>query len=153
MRRAPGLALAAMVAIAGCGGDDGGSETVELDMDARVADGTISVDGTTDLPDGALIAYEVTLDNSAEDAEILDLFDTGTASVSDGTFLFDVPIDSWPAGDVTIWVTFQTVVAGDSQPASVLEKYGDSGERMGGPNVTGAGDLKRVELEQTIAIP
>ena len=81
-----------------CGGS--GGQTVDLSMDARVDDGTIVVDGTTDLPDGALIAYEVTHQDFGTsdnmDDPVWGLFADGTTPVADGAYSVVIPVADWP---------------------------------------------------------
>ena len=148
MRRALGLALVAMMLVVGCADD---SQAVALTMEARVEDRSIVVEGTTDLPDGALIAYEVTHDDFATSDATMDLFADGTVPVDGGSYSVTTPVPDWPPGDVTVWVAFQTLLASD-QPADVVERYGVMGEHLSGSNITESGGLKRVELERTISL-
>lgn len=154
MKRAIGLALAALLVAAGCGGGDDG-QTVDLTMDSRVEGGSIVVDGTTDLPDGALVDYEITHEafGTIDDLDdpTWDLFADGSVPVTAGTYTITTPVPDWPPGDVTVWVAFQVTLASD-QPAGVVERYGEMGKKLGGSNVTESAGLRRVELEQTVRL-
>lgn len=145
---------------AGCGGGD--SQTVDLTMDARIEGASIVAEGTTDLPDGAVIVYEVTHEDfgTKDDLEdpVWSLFADGSVPVDGGRYSLSVPVADWPAGDVTVWVAFQAVLSddvdpGDGQPAAVMERYGEMGARLTGPNVTESAGNKRVEIEATVSLP
>ncbi len=162
MRRAGASAVAAVVALVliGCGGDAG--QTVELAMASKVVGSTIVVEGTTDLPDGARIVYEVTHESFGTSDDFQDvtwgLFADGSVPVEDGGYAFTVPVAGWPAGDVTVWTAFQPDIGEDvdpehGQPAVVMERYGEMGKHLTGSNVSESSGLKRVELERTVTLP
>jgi hypothetical protein len=103
--------------------------------------------GTTDLPDGSLIAYEVTHAVVAVGRE------DGTMLVTGGRFQRSVDLASWPPGRIEAWVAFQTILGTTvHQPPAVLQRFGQMGERLRGANVTKTGELRRVEQEQTFTL-
>jgi hypothetical protein len=145
---------------AACSGGD--SQTVDLTMDARIEGDSIVAEGTTDLPDGAVIVYEVTHEDfgTKDDLEdpVWSLFADGSAPVDGGRYSLSAPVADWPAGDVTVWVAFQAVLGDEvdpasGQPASVMERYGEMGANLTGPNVTESAGNKRVEIEATVSLP
>ena len=153
------LAVVAALALMACGDS---RQTVELSMAPRVEDQGILVEGTTDLPDGARIAYEVTHEafGTSDDLEdaTWDLFADGSVAVRGGRYSATVPVAGWPAGAVTVWVAFQpdfseAVDAENGQPAGVIDRYGEMGANLTGSNVSESAGLKRVELERTVTLP
>jgi hypothetical protein len=158
---APIVAAVGALALVACGAS---GQSVALSVAPRAVEQAIVIEGTTDLPDGALIAYEVTHDafGTSDDLQdsTWDLFADGSVPVQGGRYSVNVPVAGWPSGRVTVWVAFQTVLGAtidgqpaDGQPADVIERYGNMGENLTGSNVSESGDSKRVELEQTIQLP
>jgi hypothetical protein len=88
----------------------------------------LTINGTTTLPDGAEIECETWHD-----------FDPGTydaggyTAVAAGAFTCAADLSGWPAGIVHSHVYFRP--NDDGQPAEVIARYGQDGERLGGPNV------------------
>jgi len=113
---------------------------VEFTLKAKRNGDTIKLSGTTNLPDGALLAY------SLEWAQDLT---EGTLLVSDGRF--EGSVSDVPSGPVEAWVAFQTILgAGKSQPQELIDRFGEMGENMTGPDVVTGGDLKRAEKVVTV---
>lgn len=112
---------------------------------------TITINGTANLPDGALVSYEVSLPRCAA----LKCVKDGTIPVKGGTFTKTVKIP-WTiesaASPAEVWVAFQTVVGTSKhQPKAVIKAYGKAGENMTGDQVVDAGGLHRAEV--TVDLP
>lgn len=143
------LGLATVLAFFGCRV----GESVTLEPAASVIDGPrVQVSGTTDLPDGAVLIYQLQHERwmnqppTAQPQWIVE----GSMSVSGGRFSATEDVMGWPSGRVEAWVGFQS---GDSeQPAAVAERYGREGERLVGPNVKRAGAIQRVEASTTTTL-
>jgi hypothetical protein len=120
---------------------------VELTLSPRLSGRRLYIEGTATVPDGALIAFEVTpVDPGVETVE-------GTTAVRDSAFSEVVELTGWPPGEMEVWVAFQTILGTDaSQPDHILELYGPMGERMVGAQVQQAGTLRRVETARTIRL-
>ena len=129
--------------------------TVELAMTVERDGGLVHIDGNTDLPDDAILAFEVRHEGYEIDPEtpIDMLFAEGLTTVSNGEFHIEVNISSFEPGEIEIWVAFQMrfINSSRTQPRQVIRQFGDRGELLQGDNVTDHGeDGKRVELSQTI---
>lgn len=146
----PLVGLTGLCALSACGGSSG--ETVDLSLSPRVEGHAIVVEGETDLPDGAMILYEVEHGAYATTEDTMDLFVPGLVPVSDGRYSVTVPAETWPAGRVTVWVAFQAHRAGD-QPPGVEDRYGLKGKHLTGSNVSEVGALRRVAIERAVTLP
>ena len=76
----------------------------------------------------------------------------GQTTVSGGSFSSRADLAGWPAGDVEVWAAFQTVLGDGAQPPALIERFGSLGERLTGPNVTVAGDIRRVESSAVLPL-
>ena len=128
--------------------------TVNLTLEANLDGDVLTVEGTTDLPDAALIAYEVRHERLTTDVELPleQLFAEGNMTVSDGGYTSTVDLKDWPQRSIEVWVAFQTIHGkGAEQPAQIIERFGELGENLEGPNVIDLGEVgKRVELTTTV---
>ncbi len=134
------LAITLLVSVAACGGgeeeatespaaspDD--SPVVELTLDAERTGETLKFSGTTNLPDGALLLYRITLPADADGGSSLEW----TGVVNDGRFEGESPPLNWP---VELLVAFQMDLDRDGQqPAELIERFGENGEKMKGDTV------------------
>jgi hypothetical protein len=120
---------------------------VELTLSPRLSGRRLYIEGTATVPDGALIAFEVTpVDPGVETVE-------GTTAVRDSAFSEVVELTGWPPGEMEVWVAFQTILGSNgSQPDRVLELYGPMGKRVVGAQVQQVGTLRRVETARTIRL-
>lgn len=128
---------------------------VALTMTARLSQGMARIQGTTDLPNGTIIAYEVRHVDMIRrtDLPVDKLFADGTSVVREGKYRSEVDLEGWPAGQIEVWVAFQTVMGGKMrQPPDILKRFGEEGEFLSGPNVVQSGSLKRVELTRTVVL-
>lgn len=127
-------------------------ETVSLTLEPEINGDTLIVKGTTDLPDGALITYEVTSNKPRQTLEETSRFRyEGSARVKDGRYAAEVDLSDWPQGSIRIWAAFQAMRRNTvEQPEAILERFGEMGEKLRGPNVTRSGRWKQVELTVTL---
>lgn len=133
------------------GGDDAaeqGDTLVEFTLEARRVKNDLRLSGTTNLPDEALLAYELTSDGGDQPAKPYGV--QGIMPVSDGRF--EVTVLAVPSGRIEAWVAFQTVLGiGSQQPAELIERYGLMGEKMSGPQVVDVGGgVRRAETVVTV---
>jgi len=129
--------------------------TVALTLDPRLQGNTLFIAGTTDLPEGALISYEVRHEGLSRrtDVALEKMFAEGDAKVSKGTFTTRVDLTGWPTGRVEVWSAFQTILGGSSkQPPDVIARFGEQGELLQGSNVTTTGAMKRIEITKTLIL-
>jgi hypothetical protein len=147
----------ALIAI-GCGGGpslapspttaDNPATHVSLTMTARQEQKHLLIEGRTDLPDGARIAWEV----SPSDPSVPNHSD-GLADVSGGRWSASVDVADWQSGNVEVWAAFQTILGTkETQMPDIITKFGPMGEKLTGPNVTQAGDIRRVETTITVEL-
>lgn len=118
--------------------------SVSLTVTAQQQNKQLRISGTTNLPDGAIVAFEV----AATDLNVNEFAD-GTATVGGGRFSSSVDVSEWPSGNVEVWAAFQTVLGHGEQPQAILDRYGKFGEKLTGPNVVKTGDFYRVETTTT----
>ncbi|HZL06228.1 MAG TPA: hypothetical protein VFE45_12580, partial [Coriobacteriia bacterium] len=110
------LVLAIVAAVRGGEGADEGAP-VELTLETTRAGDDLELGGATNLPDGALLAYEVGRDYGDEPPPAEPYFTAGTTAVADGRYQM-VILDA-PRGRIEVCVAFQTVLPGldGEQPA------------------------------------
>ena len=106
---------------------------------------SLMVEGTSTLPDGAVLDYGAALD------DLTDPSISKVTTVQNGRFAFAENLAGWPAGRASLGIGFG-VGSGTSQPQHVVDLYGASGERMTGPQVwTDSGDTM-LELDIPLII-
>jgi hypothetical protein len=111
-----------------------------LTLNAETTGETVRVSGTSDLPDGTILQYNVWQDD-ADDVHA----SFGEATVVSGRYEFKVSTSGWPVRAFRVRVAFSS---GDFQPRAVVDKFGPAGEHLAGPNVTD--DSGRVMVLTTI---
>src|SRR5437016_4044269 len=126
-KRAAGISFLAFAVVIGCR-----AESVSLALAPTLRGSTILIAGITSLGDGALICWEV-----SKDAAMVD----GCTPVKHNSYQATASISGWPKGKVTVWAAFMTVLAPQSQPEWVLNRYGRDGTKLTGANVTIHGKL------------
>ena len=135
---------------AGPGNASSGGVTVALSVDHRSRWRELRLEGTTDLPDGAVVSYHVThaLGEELPPSEwpAQNLIADGTAVVQESQYWSRLNTTYWPAGAVRVQVQFPVV----PQPAAVRARYGAFGEHLTGDNVTILGGSKVVTAEHTL---
>lgn len=102
----------------------------QLCVDASVSRGTLTVSGSTSLPDGAIVT--VWADSSGTGYDQYQTTGPAPAIVSGGVFRRTFDVSNWGAG--TIVVTAQFAITSD-QPRSLIDRYGWGGEGLRGPDV------------------
>jgi hypothetical protein len=119
--------------------------TFKFSLAPKLVGNTLTIAGTTDLPDDAVIVYEATMaDDPAEMRE-------GRIKVKNGSFKKDVNVKGWK-GQIEVWAAFQPTMGGDDpQPAELLERVGQYGEKLSGANVVPAGNLRRIEQTRSVS--
>jgi hypothetical protein len=123
-------------------------DAVQLELtEAVVENGRLRLQGTTDVPDGAILRYRVEHDGFASgdfDGQLL-----GELTVANGAFSADMDVDGWPRGHAFTWISMEM----HGQPASVVEAYGADGERLAGPDVIRVADGNKVEIKVDVELP
>ena len=121
------------------------AQAVQLSLFPSIEGNLLIIEGFTDLPDRAILMYEVK--QVSANPTVLN----GTLPVLDGKFSRQVDLTGWHAGTISVWVGFQTLLEqGEKQPDEVIERFGEMGEFLYGENVTETGGLKRVEVMKTV---
>jgi len=163
MRRTRSLGAALLVTVLalgptiGCGTSEdaasdptSGTETVELGVEHRSEWRQLWIEGSTDLPDGAFVDYQVTHEmgntTPADEWPATNLIESGRASVTEGHFWTRINTFNWPRGNVRIVVQFPL----PPQPAEVEARYGVFGEHLAGDNVVAVAGAKLVEVEHVL---
>lgn len=123
------------------------TETVALTVAHRTQRGALLIEGTTDLPDGAELTYTITHDAAATlpmtEWPAANLIESGRSVVQGGQYWARVTTTSWPAGRVRVLLQFPL----PPQPAEVVARYGEFGEKLAGDNVISEGPINAVEAE------
>src|SRR5690625_980837 len=121
------------------------STEVELTLDAELSEDDIIFNGETNLPDGAMIAYEVWRE------EDYTQFEEGAVEIKDGRYEKSVSITEWRDGEIIIWLSIQTVLGTSTiKPDEILEVFGEMGENIKGDNVSESDVMNRVVLERSL---
>lgn len=133
-------------AAAPVGGGNGGTETMVLEVGHETRWRELRIEGATDLPDGAVITYQVTHalanEQPRSDWPAPNLVTDGTAVVRDGVYWARVNTTYWPAGRVDVLAQFPAA----PQPEAVRRRYGPFGEHLTGDNVESFGDSRVVTV-------
>ena len=119
-----------------------------IDLTATVSGRTVSVEGTTDLPDGAVIYYTFWRDLNDDTAWV-----DGNAHIERGRLVFAGDLSGWSPGRGTVEVDFG--VDGDEQPRAVIDRFGSQGEHLAGPQVyvDSPGDPKQLLVTAEFVLP
>jgi hypothetical protein len=99
-----------------------------LTVEAAASETTISIHGSTNLPDGSVLAIIYGPSNGAEPGQTR----VATAFVSGGRYEASVDVSSMPLGEYLISADFSV---SEIQPADVIARFGSEGERLQGPQV------------------
>ena len=103
---------------------------------------TLFIIGSTDLPNGTLITYEIRHEGAATrtNVPIQKLFKEGMVTVADGGYSATESLKGWPPGKIEVWAAFQTILDTKAkQPPEIISRFGEMGEKLQGNNVTKAG--------------
>ena len=101
-----------------------------MQLAARVDGQTLSVTGTTDLPDGAVIDWDLWRE-PVDDIE----WPSGEAVVRSGAFSFNADLAGWRSGNAVVEASFSCDWGATAQPKQVTELVGEHCEHLGGEQV------------------
>ena len=97
---------------------------IELTLDGERKGADIVFYGTTNLPDGVLLAYEVSLPETLLEEEYF--WEEGNLTIKDGKYLGKVSNIPEGKGKAEIWIAFTTILGTEvKQPQGVIDKYGE----------------------------
>jgi hypothetical protein len=116
---------------------------------------TLIIEGITDLPDQAVIEWELRHEQlfTRKDIPISHMATEGHTAVHGHRYAVSVDLSHWPPGSVEVWVAFQPRSYGTQQPARISQMYGASGEWIEGRNVTiHPAHMRRIEVIEHIRI-
>ena len=132
--------------------------TVAMEAVPTVTGRTVTVDGTTDLPNGTLLDVQVFQFDAWNRAraegggaeEDFALIDVQRAVVWDGRFSAEVDMTGWPAGRgmsaVYFWID-------SSQPPEVIQRFGRDGSDLKGPHVRQEDTGPTLRIDKGFEIP
>ena len=134
--------------------------TASMSLSTQVGDGTVTVAGETDLPDGTVVLTQIlqwdewqraTADGVTPDVDTSPWVRSDQTVVSDGRFEATFSTADWPAGRGLavgyFWLDAQ-------QPPDVIERFGSRGQRLKGPDVTEDAVFgPTLEVQETFEIP
>lgn len=135
--------VAAFVTVLIIVGRDEEEEFVTLEGHASLENGAVTVSGSTNLPDGAILLF--TILNPETEAKL-----AGDATeASDGAFHATVAIpaadrNAADNGELSVEVTFEIVMEDRTQPPELIERFGGIGTRMTGETVLQAEHGRRL---------
>lgn len=117
------------------------ARSVTLTLKATRAGTSLHLSGTTNLPGGAVITYEVQEVNSAW------ITDDEHAKVKHGRY--GVVVKSVPQDRLEVWAAFVIMDGVVKQPQKLVDMYGENGEKI--PNgIAQYGGSRRVEITTTV---
>src|SRR5437868_13318194 len=125
------------------------ARNVVLTSAPRVVGRTLFIQGTTDLPDSAVIEWELRHEsmNKRHDIPLSHMVTEGHTIVRGHRYNVAIDLGNWPSGDVEVWIAFQPLSYGTRQPAFVNRLYGVNGEWIEGANVSiHPAHMRRVEV-------
>jgi hypothetical protein len=102
--------------------------SITTSLDGRI----LTMSGTTNLSDGAVVVCEAWHESEDHGLGPSRYIAGDDAVVASGTFVCRADLTGWPSGTVRADARF---VPYDDQPKDVVERYGEFGERLGGPRV------------------
>jgi hypothetical protein len=117
--------------------------TVNLATQPSLDGRSLVIAGTTDLPDGARLSYEVGHGDSWQKT-------SGTVACSNGRYRATQDLADWPAGTVTVIVTFYPGLSG--QPEDLRKRCGDNGRYLTGPRVVEIGGAKVAQVSARVIL-
>jgi hypothetical protein len=125
------------------------ARNVVLTSTSKVVGRTLFIEGSTDLPDSAVIEWELRHESlfKRRDIPISRMAHEGHTVVRGHRYYVSIDLSNWPSGEVEVWVAFQPLSYGTRQPASVNRLYGLNGEWIEGAHVSiHPAHMRRVEL-------
>ena len=131
------------------------ARNVTLTNNPHMAGRTLIIEGKTDLPDQAVIEWELRHEQlfTRRDIPISHMATEGHAIVHDHHYSVAIDLSHWPAGSVEVWVAFQPLSYGTRQPARISQIYGQNGEWIEGENVViHPAHMRRIEVIKHIRL-
>jgi hypothetical protein len=131
------------------------ARNVSLTSAPHVVGHRLVIEGTTDLPDSAIIEWELRHESlfKRHDIPISRMVTEGHTVVHGHRYYVTIDLSNWPAGQVEVWVAFQPLSYGTRQPAFVTRLYGLNGEWIEGANVSiHPAHMRRVELTEHVQL-
>ncbi len=136
----------------------GANATISLSVGA--AGGTVTLSGTTDLPDGSQLDLQLvhidkwnasqTTGASADPADSPWVL-YATTTVRGGAFSEPFEVPAWPSGRLVGVADFWMY---GSQPLAAVDRYGEYGDKMHGPDVIASSDGSRyLEIQAATQLP
>ena len=113
------------------------------------------IEGTTDLPDSAVIEWELRHEQlfTRHDIPISRMATEGHAVVHNHRYTATIDLSQWPSGSVEVWVAFQPQSYGTRQPLFISRIYGANGEWIEGKNVSiHPAHMRRVEIVEHVQL-
>jgi hypothetical protein len=125
-----------------------GPNLVHITLSPTITGDAITIAGTTDLKDGAVISWD--LEHALQNKNpMADLSEHGDTTVKGGKYATTIRISRWPRGNIKVWIGFFPFLK--SQPQWARTQYGTQGEKLEGPNVKlQPAGMKTIEIEKTI---
>lgn len=124
---------------------------VELDFQPVIEGKILKLVGKTNLPDGAMIAWEVSPGPNYQGQFEFDMIKEGAAKVQNGQWQTSISLEGMPKGELEVWAGFQTIMREEyKQPAEIIAIYGEAGENITGPLAKQVGGITRAEVIKTI---
>ena len=104
---------------------------------------TLEITGETDLPDHALVTYEVYHETFLPVANA-DMTRKGITTVQKNKFSAITNLTDWSAGTIVVTAAFTPGLTEKKQPDEIIKKFGAGGELLAGENVFLGSGQKRV---------
>lgn len=116
---------------------------VQLEVMATLNGDTLKITGETDLPDHALVTYEVYHETFLPVANA-DMTRKGITTVQKNKFSAITNLTDWSAGTIVVTAAFTPGLTEKKQPDEIIKKFGARGELLAGGNVFLGSGQKRV---------
>lgn len=125
-----------------------GANVVHITLSPTSNGDAVTIAGTTDLKDGAKLAWNLEHEQQKKDP-MANLTEDGDTTVKGGRYSTTVKVKRWPKGKITVWVSFLSFLKTQPQWAT---QYGAQGENLEGPHVKlGSEGMKTIEIEKIIS--
>jgi hypothetical protein len=125
-----------------------GPNVVHITLSPTINGDAITIAGTTDLKDGAVLTWN--LEHAQQKKDLMaNLTEEGSTPVKGGKYATTVKVNRWPKGKITVWVGFYSFLK--TQPEWARTQYGAQGENLEGSHVKLQSEgMKTIEIEKTI---
>ena len=125
-----------------------GPNVVNITLSPTISGDAITITGTTDLKDGAVLDWNLEHARQKKDP-MANLTEDGHTTVKGGKYSTTVRVKRWPKGKITVWVAFFSFLK--TQPQWARTQYGTQGEHLEGSYVKLQSEgMKTIEIEHTI---